>query len=406
MIQNIVFYYPSKIIGGAELLFVRNAIKLSEISQYSIYYVDYDDGYSVDAIANSTVSHITYMAKKTVIPSNSLVITQLDKISRYDSLFRKVDNCRFLFWGIHVDNLRYQIYRKGKCLIRESKKKELGIAISSLMDSNIVRFMDYPNYKINADEFSFSKENVSYLPVPIDDKTYFEESRKDLLKSDEIHFAWVGRLSSDKYKTLLTVMNEIAAFKCDKKKILHIVGTGAYLEIIKEFSKSLPFEIIFEGSMCSQDLGDFIVNNTDIGIAMGTSNLEFGRCGVPAILKGYVEDVREAGYTKDYIRTDEILGYSLGASEDFNLKNPNIGSFSAKINAILDNYAVVALSCLEYTKKNHSLDVTARMIISCTEDIEPADIKFINSSLKLVKKSMNSSIIGRIIKLKRTICRK
>lgn len=406
MIQNIVFYYPSKIIGGAELLFIRNAIKLSEISKYRIHYVDYDDGYSVAEIIQSNVAHITYNGNATVIPTNSIVITQLDKISKYDTLFQKVDNCKFLFWGIHVDNLKSQIYRRDRCLINESKKKQLGRAVLALMDMDVVRFMDYPNYKINAIEFLFSKENVSYLPVPIDDDSFYDTPRTQLLRDDELHFAWVGRLSNDKYKTLLTVMNEIEAYESNRKKYLHIVGNGEYLDTIKDFSTNVHYEVIFEGSINAQDLGDYIVNNADIGIAMGTSNLEFGRCGVPAILKGLVTEVRQAGYTQDYIVTNEILGYSLGASEDFNIDNPNIGSFTYKVNCILENYASIANACLIYTKKNHSLTKTTELILECISKIESQNTVAMYHEIKRVKKIMNSSIIKKISTLKNLICQK
>lgn len=109
MIQNIVFYYPSKIIGGAELLFIRNAIKLSIDTEYPIYYVDYSDGISVGLLQKSSVKLIEYKGCKTVIPSKSLLVAQLNQISNYDSLLKKSDNVRFLFWSLHPLNLKIHV---------------------------------------------------------------------------------------------------------------------------------------------------------------------------------------------------------------------------------------------------------------------------------------------------------
>lgn len=390
MIQNIVFYYPSKIIGGAELLFIRNAIHLSIETEHIIYYVDYPDGISIGLLQDSSVKLIEYKRCKTVIPSNSLLVAQLNQISNYDNLFLKSDNVRYLFWGIHPHNLRNWIYWHGKCLISDIAKKRIGITLSRLNDLGVVQFMDYVNYKTNDDLFSIGKDDVSYLPVSVDDVCFVEKPRKGLLSENEIHFAWVGRICDDKYKTILTLMNEIEAYCCSKTKILHVVGNGQYYDIIKGYASKMTYKIIFEGTIFPDKLGDFIRTKTDIGLAMGTSNLEFGCRGVPAILKGGVDDVRNAGYSKDYILTNEIKGYSLGAFENFSMQNQAERTFKEKVDLILNDYSNIAKKCYDYTKENHSLKYTSNLIAHIVESADNKENDEIEFLLKNIHDSINN----------------
>lgn len=390
MIQNIVFYYPSKIIGGAELLFIRNAIKLSIDTEYPIYYVDYSDGISVGLLQKSSVKLIEYKGCKTVIPSKSLLVAQLNQISNYDSLLKKSDNVRFLFWSLHPLNLKIHVYWHGKCLISDIARKRIGSILSRLNDLGVVQFMDYANYKTNDDLFSIGKDNISYLPVPVDDDCFVENPRKGLLSEDEIHFAWIGRICDTKYKTILTLMNEIEAYCSTKTKILHIVGNGAYLDVIKKYASKMTYEIIFEGTIFPDKLGDFIFTKTDIGLAMGTSNLEFGCRGVPAILKGRVDNIRNAGYSKDYIFTNEIKGYSLGASENFSMPNQDERTFKEKVDLILNNYSNIAKKCYDYTKENHSLKYTSNLIAHIAESADNKENDEIEFLLKNIQDSINN----------------
>lgn len=390
MLQNIVFYYPSKIIGGAELLFIRNAIQLSIETEYQIYFVDYSDGISVGLFEGSTVKLIEYRGRKTVIPSKSLLVAQLNKLPNYDSLFKKTDNIRYLFWGIHPHNLKGQIYWHGICLISDIAKKRIGTTLSRLNDLGVVQFMDYVNYKTNDNLFSIDKDNVSYLPVSVDDNCFVESPRKCLLSENEIHFAWIGRICDDKYKTILTLMNEIEAYCTPQAKILHIVGNGEYFDVIKEYASKMTYKIIFEGTIYPDKLGDFIYTKTDIGLAMGTSNLEFGCRGVPAILKGGVDEVRNAGYSRDYIFTNEIKGYSLGAFENFSMQNQAERTFSEKVDLILNDYSATAKKCYDYTKENHSLKYISNLIAHIAESADNKENDEIEFLLKNIQDSINN----------------
>ena len=84
--MNIVFYYPSRIIGGAEFLFLNMANRLSVQTTHKIFYVDFKDGFPRSQIKES-VEIIDYNKDSpTRIPADSVVVMQLNQINNLNKI--------------------------------------------------------------------------------------------------------------------------------------------------------------------------------------------------------------------------------------------------------------------------------------------------------------------------------
>ena len=75
--EPLIFCFPYRGAGGVPLLFLRLAIELSRQS-YSIYIIDYKDGYMVENMPAQTSINIIYYTDNVPVkvPSNALLIFQ------------------------------------------------------------------------------------------------------------------------------------------------------------------------------------------------------------------------------------------------------------------------------------------------------------------------------------------
>lgn len=384
--NNIVFYFPSKTVGGANLLFMRNAIRIADTTSYNVYFADLDDGFTVDKIRESTVKHLSCAKnKRTIIPSNSVLICQLNLIDRLYEMFEFEGDHRVLFWCIHPDNLRGKTVLNNKTFVPAIIKKSVGKEIKKLVEDGVIQFMDYANYMVTSRCLHFDADRIGYLPVPIDETKIVDTPKKHLKEQGKIHVAWLGRLSFDKVNTLKTIMNELEDLKSNLEVCFHIVGNGEYYEDVKRFSEKFSYSIIFHNTLIGSELDDFIDNNVDLGVAMGTSNLEFAKRGVPAILKGIVNEVKATGQEKDYIYTSEIEGYTLGTIEGYEIDYKQGDTFANKMNYVVEDYAKLAKECLVYVQNNHTISSTSSGIIQAVENLSRAEWVEVEDSISKVK---------------------
>lgn len=391
-IKNIVFYYNSKCVGGAELLFIRTALYLaSNKKEYNVYYVDYPDGFSHKYLDGTAVIPIAYNELgATTIPSDSLVIQQLNKLDRLKESVSCDGEFRMMYWGIHPDNLRSKVFVRNIGFMLRNRRSTVGKILSELTDCGVIQYMDSINHKINAHSFCFDMKGSPYAPVPVEDTRIAVEPRNKMSGTDLIHFVWLGRLSVDKYKTLLTFMNEMDALP-QNNLVLHIIGTGECLSLIQEASEGRSFNVVFEGELIDKALDTFIDTTADIGLAMGTSNLEFGKRGVPAILRGLSKKVYGAGELNDYIITNEIKGFSLGGLDGFDMDCPDQSSFTEKVNYIVHQYAACAKACHAYVETHHSIKYTSDCICNIAARQEKLSYDQILKNIDFVSREFNKT---------------
>lgn len=162
--------------------------------------------------------------------------------------------------------------------------------------------------------FKQNKENLIIpIAIQIPDKNY--EFVKG--KNEPIHLCWIGRVSKD-FKSipiqhLINDMDELIStgkYQMD----LTIVGMGDAWEDIKNLASKKKFDINFRESVDYDRIGEFLYDNADILVAMGTSVLDGAKNGCPSVV---ITPVKPSNKEEvDYRWIFESKGYSLGEYPD------------------------------------------------------------------------------------------
>ena len=114
----IFIFYPSHILGGAELLLIRLANDLYN-SGYEVGIVDVQNGWISENINNSHIETIYIGKEKVLLPNNATLITTSNFIYSLDNYFER-SNTKLLFWTVQPYNViismpyinRYKILEK------------------------------------------------------------------------------------------------------------------------------------------------------------------------------------------------------------------------------------------------------------------------------------------------------
>ena len=346
-IDKIIFYYPSKITGGAEYLFLRCAEYLAEHhNKYAISIVDYEDGFLRKNASSKKITFIEFQTGiKTQIPDGSAVIVQLNILPLRDELFVYDSNKSFfMFWCLHTHNIKNYIGRGNRFVMLKRERKNLGEHIRILTEQNVIKFMGFGAYAIVMRDLFQEPRNCEWLQniIPIDPTDH--EPQYQIVSSDELKFCWLGRLDAEKARNIETYMNELESLNSKMKLSLSIIGLGPKEDNLREIACHYSYPIHFVGEKRDEDLDQFIRNETEIGLASGTSALEFSKRGKPVVYEGVIDRVYEAGERKRYYLVSE--GQSKVNPLTNELYREKESSFTEKVSQIMNDYQLC--SKIEY----------------------------------------------------------
>lgn len=390
-IKNIIFYYPSKITGGAEYLFVRcSDFLVMHQDKYRIYYVDYDDGFARKNLKSKDVGFIECkIGQKTIIPDNSAVIVQLNLISQIDSLFiYNQQQSIFLYWCLHSLNIKSQIYRKGRYFLFRNERKMLGEELSALSEKNVIKYMGYIAYvKVIRDLYQ-KPQQLEWLPniAPIDESLPLPEFRQPAANC--LRFCWLGRLDEEKAKNVVTYMNELEECNKHYKLSLSLIGIGPAEEYLRKCAQHYSYPIDFVGEKRDLELDAFIRKNTDIGLASGTSAYEFSLRGKPVIMEWVLDRVYEAGernrYTFTFFEVKDL---------DKKTGEPVVdgqGPFIMKLEELINNFEEISKECYNFViSKSPSNSV--KILLNTIEYISKLDQDEVERHVTSLRRIINKA---------------
>ena len=348
--MDLLFCYPSHVLGGAEYLFVRCAKYLSEKSPFfTVGYIDYEDGFATTQL-DEKICKIRYEdGKKLYINPGSIIIAPLSLMVKLNNYFENPESLIYLFWSLSITNLTcYLGNAKFKALmVSKKKRKAIGVRLNKLIQKGVIRFMDYSNYYSVSQAFFFTSK-VDYIPIAVDD--FIIPVNTHMPNSGNLIFLWLGRLDHEKCNTIATFMNEIEALSYERNIELIIIGTGNSEGRLKKKASHLRYKVSFLGNKMGQELVE-IIDKVDIGIAMGTSALDIAKRNRPVILEGLLNSEKEAGEVCDYICLFDSSFYDV-VSPGYYTKS-HISTFKRIVNKIDSNYSKTAELCSNYVYKNH-----------------------------------------------------
>lgn len=365
MTTSIVFFYPSRTIGGAQLLFVRMANELSKLENLNVIVIDYIDGFLRANVSESVVVLDWVEGSDYKIEGSVYVISPLSMVMDTDAIIKIDQNKgRYLYWCIHPENtidILRGSFRLRKYftnidtllkLINFNKYCKVRSKLRAELLNNAILFMDGENKRRTLEFYGLQYDKNMFVPVPVAS----DIKKIDLSSFKKGKVIWVGRLSEDKIHSLLYVLkmlNEITLPMCE----VHVVGDGPCRDLIDK--RSYPHvNITLHGFVDNNSLPKLILMN-EIGLAvgMGTSILETSAMGLPSLLIDPSYTALPDNYQPKW--TFEIRDYILGGF----IHTSNGRSFSDYyFEYCADKDSIIAGQCLDYVNENHSLEKVTRRL--------------------------------------------
>jgi hypothetical protein len=380
-INSITFFYPSKVIGGTEYLFIRLAREFAEKYNLEVFYIDYEDGFAINELKNTNIKHLLFNdEKKTQLPSNTYLITPISNIFNLTKQLILHENTKFLFWFLHLHNVIHRLslgdklpsfsIRFLKFIINLFYFKEKNIikkTLELLHKNNSLAFIESSNYDFNKYIFDLNLDNPIYFPVGLENSDHKKEST-ELRINNEINIGCLGRLCEEKTYPILHILENIkllkGVFKGKKIKV-HIIGSGEYDHLINTFDSCNYFEIIRHKSLINDELENYLLNNIDILFAMGTSCLEGAKLKIPSVKidLSYKEIPLSLNIYKWIFNSK---GFCVGTDDVFSNSSTNTISFNQILDEVSDKNKkeIISEQCFSYFQKNHSLGILGKAIIS------------------------------------------
>lgn len=389
--ENIVFFSPCKFTGGAEYYFIRIAQYLSkQYPEYNIYYADYANNWTSSLVDDYNIKKLVYeTGKKTLIPPKSIICISSHLLPQiHDLILFDSDNTVLTLWFMHLRHLSGFCTMDNYYKISRSARINIGGEIKWLYDNGIFNILGNGALLKLSQQFLFKYEPKMSVPIPVPTDKYGNVEIRNRFPDKQIRFCWLGRLDKEKAKNILTYMNELELVSREIKISLAIIGVGIAESMLKSKAKKYSYPIYFVGEKREAELDSFITKNVDIGLASGTSSLEFALRKVPVIQEWLLDKVYSADQRKTYHLVEEYGNFINITEYDFQIVNQ--GTFSQKLHQILGDYNKYCESAYNRAM-TRSPQMCGDKFVAVMHNLEHVDIKESSYHLDSLSKMLQSA---------------
>ena len=259
-------------------------------------------------------------------------------------------NNRVIFYSVHPQ----VFFNYNRWMDRLCNQKKHAIELVDLLYRNHALYiMDGPNLKALTD-CGWHPESVDWLPVPVNN--YTGESSK-FLQAQPLHITYLGRGNEDyKIYPLIKVLQDLNQSDTDCRLSIITDTNERFIELIKELVPGNRIAVDYLSNLQGEALDAYLLEQSSLHIAMGTSALEGAKMGIPSILIDWSEEEFPSNYRYRWLY--ECDDYCLGAQIiNGELPYDNGTTLADKIKEIstLQGFKAVSDSCREYVEKNHSI---------------------------------------------------
>lgn len=337
--REITICYPSKKIGGAQLLFARVAKELIK-REYKIVIIDYKDGFINSYLSNQSFTFIEY-SDKIILQNKTTFLVALDFWIKLRNRFDLNNETKFIFWDLHPLNLiatfnfsriylplPTNVIRILITIIEPFRRKKIRKFLCCGIVNGGIKFMSIRNYYENKFFFNlkFNDREIDFLPISIPESKTRNVKK---VKSDMLNIAFISRFDKEKTRTFISFIRELEHNlkrneAISKKICLHIIGEGEKEVLLRNILKSSSLEYRFLGRLSGENLDEYLIENINLGIGMGTTAIEFSKIRIPFILlPGAVKENLFQKSNLKYMFFHESAGYQVSVSR-FSEKNSKI----------------------------------------------------------------------------------
>lgn len=372
---SITFLYPSRRVGGAQLLFIRLAIELSKYLNLLVNVVDFPDGYLQSQLRSfDRITILPYINGSVEIRNETVLVTPLSNMADLKYMVRgNFTKIKVLFWSIHPSNLDFVLNANGRKWFGD--KKKLKKLIKNISDAGNLIYMDEANFSAVKELLAINKQ-PEYLQIPLEIKDY---TRKVKISSDKLNIAWLGRVSYDKVYSIMKIVDEIKSLVDREKVVFHVIGNGEKCKELESYMNESGINYVLPGTLVSDELSEYMIKNIQLGVAMGTSCMEFAARKIPVFLIDYSEEKFPDEIKYNWLF--ETINYNLGSHVNSTTNRNHC--FLELINEFNKN-DTLGEKCYRYVVDNHDIKkVTVKLISHCKilKSIDNLDFKLIQKIL-------------------------
>jgi hypothetical protein len=229
------------------------------------------------------------------------------------------------------------------------------------------------------------------MPVPAMDSSFIKIENTEIEKY--LNFTWIGRLCDFKSHILIYTLKKVSLLAYERKLKINynIIGDGPFKSKIANLNVNHKwFSLNMLGSLEPKHLDTFLLKNTDVLTAMGTSALEGAKLGIPTILLDISYYPIKGDYKFRWLHNSHNydLAHDL-TNSDFKKDNNTLNKM---IDDLIQNYKLLSDQTLEYFQLNHSIQFVLMNFIT---KIQKTQMKFSELDPLLFKKSIVRKIYDR-----------
>jgi len=316
---------------------------------------------------------------------------------RYRLFMFKESNPRILYWNVIANKL--SLSNRYKFIDFKFRTRKL---VNQLIKSKSVVFMDLYGLKSIKSEVGidlFQNDTNLYLPIPV--KSFNKKNiflTRNLNFNEVINITYVGRSSIWKMQPLKKIITDLLDIKNSNININIITqDVNEYKRFLSNIKIPENLSVIYHNNLIGSSYREFLIKNSDLHFAMGTSALDGGILGIPTICVDYSNHAFRQDYK--YLWLYDIQGFDLGHPiESKNSKKSN--SMSEIIDLYKDSNSLelkkISELTFNYVNNNHEISQIVDKLLIYTRDSQSRVNTILNytiSNFKIV--SLISRIFGR-----------
>lgn len=233
--------------------------------------------------------------------------------------------------------------------------------VEYLIQNHGLMFIDNNGLKACEDitQCLISKELVSYLPVERINENYFNV--KEICLENKVKFGCLGRAVHWKATPIMKLVKDLSLIQDHLFEVHIITDNEKYFKGKLQYGENV--EIVYVTPKYKEELDEYIIKNVDIGYAMGTSALEFGKLGCPTIVADLSVNEFPDNYKYKWLCdiTDGQLGNDLSNPKYFNMDGIGL-HLEEIISSLLENNKSMSKKTYQYVRKNHHISVFVKTL--------------------------------------------
>lgn len=363
---NLIFYCPSEILGGTEVLFSRLAINVSDkalVKEISI--LDIDSGILSKLCSDHKKIKVFKNIEEIENVSDAIIFTPAKCLHQ---LYRELENSNYIgricIWQLGNSGLSetlfipfwlkfkfgktvYSVVKKTLSILfffsfKNSRKIISNFLISkSLIFTDLVGALEAFN-DLDIDPVKAGKIEILPIFVASESNLYLEYNK---FEPKKLNVGWVGRISSDfKIYSITNFINSISQNYNESfsEITFHIIGNGDAFQIIEKLKLDVEnrwenIKLKLYGELSNKDSINLLLKTSDLVIGMGTASLDVAKYGIPSIILSPITSMKDYDKVK-YRWLYDSSGFSLGEFPN-NIVLPNQISHN-NVKVLIDDFIV------------------------------------------------------------------